>query len=110
LLLRLISYYVSNKVDIIERSDLCHGPDLFPLVTSYFFEIVGASGNSHICAYIYLDAYMREHKPRIKGCGQVVVFYVDILVYIFFVDIKKYRPGCDQVNIFIRVYALHKHV
>jgi len=61
---------------------------------------MGASGNSHIHAYIYLGTYMREHKPCIKGCGQVDIFLCDIFVYIFFVDIKKYRPGRDHANIF----------
>ena len=71
---------------------------------------MGASGNSHIHAYIYLGTYMREHKPCIKGCGQVDIFLCDIFVYIFFVDIKKYRPGRDHADIFIHVYALHKRV
>jgi hypothetical protein len=70
------------------------------LLGHYFYCLLGASGNSHVRPYIYLGAYMSEHKPHIKGCGQVNIFYVDILVHIFFVDIKKYQPGCDQVDIF----------
>jgi hypothetical protein len=61
---------------------------------------MGASGKSHIRAYIYLGTYMREHKPLIKGCGQVDIFLCDIFVYIFFVDIKKYRPGRAHADIF----------
>jgi hypothetical protein len=40
--------------------------------------VVGASGNSHTRTYIYLDACMREHKPRIKGCGQVNIFMLAV--------------------------------
>jgi len=71
---------------------------------------LGASGNSHIRAYIYLGMYMQEHKPRIKGCGQVDIFYVDILVYIFFVNIKNIGLVATRSIFFIRIYALHKRV
>jgi hypothetical protein len=66
----------------------------------YFYYLMGASGNSNIRAYIYLGTYMREHKPRLKGCGQDNIFLCDIFVDIFFINIKKYRPGRDQANIF----------
>jgi hypothetical protein len=71
---------------------------------------MGASGNSHIRAYIYLGTYMREHKPRIKGCGQVDIFLCDIFVYIFFVDIKNIGLVATMPIFFIHIYALHKRV
>jgi hypothetical protein len=66
----------------------------------FFFFFGGGRRFGVLSGDIYLGTYMREHKPRIKGCNQVDIFLCDIFVYIFFVDIKKYRPGRDHADIF----------
>jgi hypothetical protein len=62
--------------------------------------IVGASGNSHIRAYIYLGTYMQEYKPRKKGVRPGRYFLMRHICVYFFRQQKKDRPGRDQVDIF----------
>jgi hypothetical protein len=56
---------------------------------------------------------MQEHKPRIKGCGQVNIFYVDILVFfLLFFRHKKIltwsRPGRDFLYASMRCINRYK--